>query len=91
MIQSDVERRVIGNHGGLHTDARSRDDRDEGLVAALRCGDESAFAEVVDRFTPTMLRIARGYVASHEAAEDVVQETWIALLKGIDKFERCCR
>ena len=56
-------------------------------MAALRCGDESAFADVVDRYTPTMLRVARNYVASHEAAEDVVQETWIALLKGIDKFE----
>ena len=34
-----------------------------------------------------MLRVARGYVPSHEIAEEVVQETWIALLKGIDKFE----
>ena len=34
-----------------------------------------------------MLRVARGYVSSHEIAEEVVQETWIALVKGIDKFE----
>jgi RNA polymerase sigma-70 factor, ECF subfamily len=58
-----------------------------GLVAALRGGDEAAFAELVDRHTPALLRVARGYVPSHEIAEDVVQETWIALLKGIDGFE----
>lgn len=57
------------------------------LVAALRDGDESAFAHLVDTHTPAMLRVARGYVPSHEIAEEVVQETWIALLKGIDKFE----
>ena len=57
------------------------------LTASLRHGDETAFAELVDRYTPAMLRVARGYVRSHEIAEEVVQETWIALIKGIDKFE----
>jgi RNA polymerase sigma-70 factor, ECF subfamily len=57
------------------------------LIAALRDGDEAAFGQLVDRYTPSMLRVARGYVPSHEIAEEVVQETWIALLKGIDKFE----
>lgn len=57
------------------------------LVAALRAGDERAFVDLVDRHTPAMLRVARGYVPSREIAEEVVQETWIALLKGIDSFE----
>jgi RNA polymerase sigma-70 factor (ECF subfamily) len=57
------------------------------LVAALRDGDQTAFAQLVDRHTPAMLRVARGYVPSHEIAEEVVQETWIALLKGIGSFE----
>lgn len=57
------------------------------LVAALKAGDEAVFAELVDRHTPSMLRVARGYVRSHETAEEVVQEAWIALLKGIGKFE----
>lgn len=57
------------------------------LVAALRDRDESAFAELVDLHTPAMLRVALGYVPNHEIAEEVVQETWIALLKGIDSFE----
>ncbi len=58
-----------------------------GLIAALRAGDESAFAALVDLHTPTMLRVARGYVSTHELAEEVVQETWIAVLRGIDRFE----
>jgi RNA polymerase sigma-70 factor (ECF subfamily) len=62
--------------------------RDDGtLVAALRAGDESAFVEVIRRYQPLMLRVARGYVCDAHAAEDVVQETWMAVLEGIDRFE----
>jgi RNA polymerase sigma-70 factor, ECF subfamily len=57
------------------------------VIAALRNGDESVFAQLVDKYTPSMLRVARGYVPSHEIAEEVVQETWIALVKGIGSFE----
>ena len=57
------------------------------LIAALRDSDEAAFAQLVDQYTPAMLGVARGYVPSREIAEEVVQETWIALLKGIDSFE----
>jgi RNA polymerase sigma-70 factor, ECF subfamily len=57
------------------------------LTAALRDGDEAAFAQLVDQYAPSMLRVARRYVPSPEIAEEVVQETWIALLKGIDNFE----
>jgi RNA polymerase sigma-70 factor (ECF subfamily) len=62
-------------------------DRDEGLVAALRGGDERAFATLVDRHTPALLRVAMAYVPSRAVAEEVVQETWIAVLRGIDGFE----
>jgi RNA polymerase sigma-70 factor (ECF subfamily) len=57
------------------------------LVAGLRAGDETVFGQLVDRYTPAMLRVARGYVPSHEIAEEVVQDAWIALLTGIAKFE----
>ena len=57
------------------------------VIAALRDGDESVFAQLVDKHTPSMLRVARGYVPSREIAEEVVQETWIALIKGIGNFE----
>ena len=60
---------------------------EEELVDALRARDERAFAELVDRHSPAMLALARGHVSSREVAEDVVQETWLALLKGIDGFE----
>jgi RNA polymerase sigma-70 factor (ECF subfamily) len=66
----------------------TRATRDEtALVAALRARDEAAFAELVDLHTPSMLRVARGYVPSAAIAEEVVQETWIALLTSIDGFE----
>src|SRR5258708_33392104 len=57
------------------------------LRGGLRDGDDAACARLVDQHTPSMLRVARGYVPSREIAEEVVQETWIALLRGIDNFE----
>ncbi|MEE3064815.1 MAG: sigma-70 family RNA polymerase sigma factor [Actinomycetota bacterium] len=60
---------------------------ESGLIAALRERDEAVFAQLVDQYTPAMLRVARGYAPTHQIAEEVVQETWIALLKGISKFE----
>jgi RNA polymerase sigma-70 factor (ECF subfamily) len=58
------------------------------LLAALRRGDEHAFAGLIDRHHASMLRVARSYVATREAAEDVVQETWLAVIRGLDSFER---
>ena len=62
-------------------------DADAELVAALRAGDEAAFATLIDRYYGTMLRVARMYVATKEAAEDVVQETILGVIQGIDRFE----
>lgn len=57
------------------------------LVAALRKGDEAAFAELIRRHQSTMLRTARAYVSSRTVAEDVVSESWLAVIEGIDGFE----
>jgi RNA polymerase sigma-70 factor, ECF subfamily len=57
------------------------------LVAALRSGDEAAFARLVDMYSPALLRMARMYVASDAEAEEVVQDTWLAVIKGLDRFE----
>lgn len=57
------------------------------LVGRLRAGDESAFASLVDDYYQSMLHVARGYVASKEAAEDVVQETFLGVITGIATFE----
>ena len=60
---------------------------DEQLVAAIRQGDAQAFATLVERHSPAMIRIALAHVPTRAAAEEAVQETWIAVLRGIDRFE----
>jgi RNA polymerase sigma-70 factor, ECF subfamily len=57
------------------------------LLARLRDGDERAFEALVDRHYGTMLAVARGYVKSRAVAEEVVQEAWLGVLKGLDRFE----
>jgi RNA polymerase sigma-70 factor, ECF subfamily len=57
------------------------------LIARLRAGDERAFDDVVTRFYPSMLAVARGYVRSRAVAEEVVQEAWVGVLNGLDRFE----
>ncbi|HEY1594715.1 MAG TPA: sigma-70 family RNA polymerase sigma factor [Thermoleophilaceae bacterium] len=56
-------------------------------MAALQAGDEAAFATLVDRYQPSLVRLARMYVRDQSTAEEVAQETWLAVLKGIDRFE----
>jgi hypothetical protein len=56
------------------------------LVARLRAGEEAAFAELVDRYHQSLVRLAMGYVPSRAVAEEVVQETWLAVVQGIDRF-----
>lgn len=57
------------------------------LVAALRAGDEQAFMDLVERYHRPLLRLARAFVPSQAIAEEVVQETWLAVLQGIGAFE----
>jgi RNA polymerase sigma-70 factor, ECF subfamily len=57
------------------------------LLEALRAGDEAAFRQVVEQFYESMVRIAKIYVSDEATAEEVVQETWIAVLRGIERFE----
>jgi RNA polymerase sigma-70 factor (ECF subfamily) len=57
------------------------------LVEALRTGDERAFEQLIRMYQGTLLRVAQMYVSSRAVAEEVVQETWLAVLNGIDRFE----
>jgi RNA polymerase sigma-70 factor, ECF subfamily len=60
---------------------------DQQQLAALRAGDEGAFAGLVRRHHAAMVRFASVYVPSRAVAEEVVQETWLAVLGGLDRFE----
>ncbi len=60
---------------------------DAALVEALRRGDEAAFTTLVEELTPALTRLARSHVASRAVAEEVVQDTWIAVIEGIDRFQ----
>ena len=60
---------------------------DAELVAAVKRGDEEVFAALVDAYSPGLMRMARMYVKDRAVAEEVVQETWLAVLRGIDRFE----
>jgi RNA polymerase sigma-70 factor, ECF subfamily len=57
------------------------------LLAALRTGDEAAFGRLVDELSPGLKRMARLYVSTEAAADEVVQETWLGVVKGLDGFE----
>lgn len=61
-------------------------DDDAELLAALRAGDEAAFLALVDRHQAMLLRLASSFVSSSAVAEEVVQDTWVGVLRGIDGF-----
>jgi RNA polymerase sigma-70 factor (ECF subfamily) len=60
---------------------------DAAVLQALRNGDETAFATLVERYHAPLLRLAMAYVPSQAVAEEVVQDTWIGVLEGLDRFE----
>jgi RNA polymerase sigma-70 factor, ECF subfamily len=61
-------------------------DQDSELVARLRAGDEQAFVQLVSRHHAAMQRLANTFVSSPAVAEEVVQDTWLGVLRGIDNF-----
>lgn len=65
----------------------TRDPTDDELIESIRDGDEEAFRVLVNNYQPQLLRLARLYVSSDATAAEVAQETWIAVLRGLEKFE----
>jgi RNA polymerase sigma-70 factor, ECF subfamily len=61
--------------------------RDRRLVQSLKAGDERAFVSLVDELSSPLLGVAMGYVGTRAIAEEVVQETWLAVINGLDRFE----
>ena len=64
-----------------------RVESDADLVLRLRKGDQAAFAALVDRYHSRLTRFARSFTARPELAEDIAQETWLGLLRGLEGFE----
>ena len=62
-------------------------DSDGTLLRRLRDGDERAFVALVERYHAAMLRLALSFVSSQAVAEEVVQDTWLGVLRGLDRFE----
>ena len=62
-------------------------DADGSLLRRLRDGDEQAFAALVERYHLPMIRLALSFVSSQAVAEEVVQDTWLAVLRGLDGFQ----
>jgi RNA polymerase sigma-70 factor, ECF subfamily len=60
---------------------------DRDLILRLRSGDERAFVSLVERYQEQMLRLAVSFVPSRAVAEEVVQDTWLAMLRGLQAFE----
>jgi RNA polymerase sigma factor (sigma-70 family) len=77
----DREETIVGSFagGGLPPD--------DVVVSALRAGDEAMFAALLDTWSRGMLRVARSYVSTDDSAEEVVQDTWLAVIGAIDGFE----
>lgn len=67
--------------------ARNAPENEDDLIRRLRAGDEAAFTALVERHHASMVRLARGYVRSNAVAEEVAQEAWLGLLRGLDGFE----
>jgi RNA polymerase sigma-70 factor (ECF subfamily) len=60
---------------------------DSELLTRLRAGDEEAFVTLVGRYNGSLLRLARAYVPSEAVAEEAVQDTWMGVVRGVDRFE----
>jgi RNA polymerase sigma-70 factor, ECF subfamily len=80
----------VRSPGGDRSDEPGPDGRalaDDVLLARLRAGDADAFEQVVRAWSPQMLRYARTFVATDASAQEVVQETWLGVIRGLPRFE----
>src|SRR2546425_8488492 len=81
MQQAAVDMDTAVQGGPTHTADEAH------FVEALRAGDELAFVALIDRYQPGMLRLARVFVRDVSVAEEVVQEAWLAVLRGLHRFK----
>jgi RNA polymerase sigma-70 factor (ECF subfamily) len=82
-----VERCQPRSGGAATGDLASRLVKDSELVAGLQAGDESAFVELVTLYQARLVRFAEATVGSRAVAEEVTQDTWLAVVRGVERFE----
>jgi RNA polymerase sigma-70 factor, ECF subfamily len=82
-VNPRLKRRLLRQNGAVPT----RDASDGELLDALRAGQEAAFRALVTRHHAAMVRVAAFYVGSRAVAEEVTQDTWLAVIRGLDGFE----
>jgi len=87
----DPESPITADHGMVRMSSTpgppTISESEGALVEALRRGDERAYQDLVERHHGTLVRLARVWLRDGAAAEEVAQETWIAVLRGLDGFE----
>src|SRR5215467_6010635 len=72
---------------GIRAQTTADPDDEAVLLAHLRAGDEQAFGELVSKYHGSLLRVAMSFVAERTAAEEVVQETWLGVIRGLSGFK----
>lgn len=84
-LRSPVALHFLWPDAGIMTTSASPEDQ---LLDRALAGDENAFVELVDRYHAPLLRFARTFVRQPAQAEDVVQDAWVGVLRGLERFER---
>lgn len=74
-------------HTTLSAKGQALTKNEQQLIARLRKGDEGAFDELVNKHHGALIRMAMGHVADRDVAEEVVQDTWMAVVESLDRFE----
>jgi RNA polymerase sigma-70 factor, ECF subfamily len=84
---ADVLGQVLSKVYKSQTAALPSSTKDEALLARLCAGEEEAFDELVNKHHGALIRMAMGYVADREVAEEVVQDAWLAVIENLHRFE----
>jgi len=82
-----INRGFVRQALSIERTSRSVPKTDEMLLVRLRAGEEGAFDELVNKHHGPLIRMAMGHVADREMAEEVVQDTWMAVIESLDRFE----
>ncbi len=82
-----VSKPPVANQTNREQETSNTGRQERELVQALRHGNEAAFGSLIERYHSRLIRLARSFVKSQAVAEEVVQDTWLAVLQNIDRFE----